>query len=87
MSYVIQRSITGAGQLPRSFFQLKKRLFNREGLAVEESPAHIEELLNLQYEKAAIELFMIEGCARVLGIHPNGGGVALFGFWEGILQC
>ncbi len=82
MSHVIQRTITGPGQLPSSFFQLKKRLFDRAGLVVEESPGHIEELLKFQYEKAAIELFMIEGKARVLGIHPTGGDVALFGFWE-----
>lgn len=69
-------------QLPASFFELSRRLYDGLPVAPEEDEGAVRQLFEQEAARHEIVLYTDHQHLRLVGMFPLAGEVAYFGFWE-----
>lgn len=68
--------------LDASFFDIQKKVYSQLAYQPEEEAAAVCQLFQQEAERNAIHVFTDHTDLRLVGIFPQGGSTAYFGYWE-----
>ncbi|GAA4354696.1 hypothetical protein GCM10023185_16760 [Hymenobacter saemangeumensis] len=74
--------IVYSGQLPASFFDLAAPRYAQSSFAPEEEADQVRQLLRMEAGQHTVIVYTDHQRLRLVGIFPQAGSAAYFGFWE-----
>ena len=70
------------GNLDASFFDIPKKVYSQLAYQPQEEPTAVRQLFQQETERNAISVFTDHTSLRLVGIFPQNGSTAYFGYWE-----